>query len=188
MRKARPIPTLTTEQIERFYNSLVEVEETGCWEWQKGKNNHGYGVFYTHKNTWYAHRISYALAKGQPSITNHLDHLCRNTSCVNPDHLEDVTPAVNVLRGFGVCANHARKTHCPRGHELEGKNLIAAMQKRKKAAGRACRACDVAARKARHRKLTGDFREAFIQREADSRFALYMPNKVDESRVRKIAA
>ena len=42
-----------------------------------------------------------------------LDHLCRNTSCVNPEHMEPVTLAENVRR-----MNRARPvpTHCARGH------------------------------------------------------------------------
>ena len=45
-----------------------------------------------------------------------LDHLCRNRACVRVDHLELVTNKVNVLRGVGACAVHARKDACPKGH------------------------------------------------------------------------
>lgn len=30
-----------------------------------------------------------------------IDHLCRNTMCVNPDHLEPVTHRENLMRGVG---------------------------------------------------------------------------------------
>jgi hypothetical protein len=53
----------------------------------------------------------------------HIDHLCRNTKCVNPEHLEPVTIRENLLRGIGPSAKHAVKTHCPAGHEYSGDNL-----------------------------------------------------------------
>lgn len=52
-----------------------------------------------------------------------LDHLCHNTICVNPDHLEAATQRENILRGNGMGAMHARKTHCVHGHPLSGQNL-----------------------------------------------------------------
>lgn len=52
-----------------------------------------------------------------------LDHLCRIRHCVNPNHLEVVTPRENILRGFGEGAKNKRKTKCIRGHEFAGKNL-----------------------------------------------------------------
>lgn len=70
-----------------------------------------------------AHRIAYALHY-QKEPSNALDHLCRNRACCNPSHLEDVSSRVNTLRGIGHTAINARKTRCPRGHELSGHNLV----------------------------------------------------------------
>jgi hypothetical protein len=48
-----------------------------------------------------------------------LDHLCRNTLCVNPDHLEPVTHAENIQRGH---AARGPVTHCRRRHEMTAEN------------------------------------------------------------------
>lgn len=115
---------------ERF---MGKVDTSGdCWEWTGGKNYQGYGHFQLgFKNTVRAHRLAYELFVGEIPNGLHLDHLCRNTSCVNPDHLEAVTRKVNMERGA-----HAMKTHCPRGHEYNKKNTY-----NKPTGGRACRIC-----------------------------------------------
>jgi hypothetical protein len=80
----------------------------------------------------------------------HLDHLCRNTRCVNPDHLEPVTLAENVLRGVSSPAMNARKTHCDSGHEFTPANTYISPRSERK-----CRACGRerdAARRPRNRK------------------------------------
>jgi thiol-disulfide isomerase/thioredoxin len=45
-----------------------------------------------------------------PGDTRHIDHLCRNRACLNPDHLEPVTIRENLLRGLGT-KNRDGKCH-----------------------------------------------------------------------------
>lgn len=68
---------------------------TPCWIWQRTKTPDGYGL----QNGKGAHRIYYERHVAPIPAGHHIDHLCRVPSCVNPDHLEPVTPAENVRRG-----------------------------------------------------------------------------------------
>lgn len=77
----------------------VVESETGCWVWQRGRNQAGYGVHSSHSVQAMAHRVYYVRAKGEIPAGTELDHLCRNRLCVNPDHLDPVSRAVNVQRG-----------------------------------------------------------------------------------------
>jgi len=76
--------------------------KTLCFIWQHGLDKHGYGV--TSKKTGgrprRAHRIIYERMKGPIPPGLDLDHLCRVRACVNPDHLDPVTKAVNTQRGL----------------------------------------------------------------------------------------
>lgn len=67
-----------------------------------------------------------------------IDHLCRVHLCVNPSHLEQVTPYENTMRGEGVAVKNSRKTHCPRGHPYEGDNLL---RSQLRYGARACKTC-----------------------------------------------
>jgi len=57
----------------------------------------------------YRHRLAYEEAKGPIPEGLTVDHLCFNTRCVNPDHLEAVPNKENVRRGW---QNH-REAHPP---------------------------------------------------------------------------
>lgn len=106
-----------------------KVDKSGgleaCWAWMGSISKKGYGMFYraSDKRWLGAHRVAYELTVGRIPEGLHIDHLCRVRNCVNPSHLEPVTPTENTLRGVGFAAQNARKTHCLEGHELAGDNI-----------------------------------------------------------------
>jgi hypothetical protein len=106
-----------------------------CWIWTSRKNAGGYGIFYVNGRGMPAHRYSYELVAGPIPDGLHLDHLCRNRCCVNPAHLEPVTCAINVHRGFGPAALNALAEHCPQGHQYDEANTYHYKGRRY------CRAC-----------------------------------------------
>jgi len=62
-----------------------------------------------------AHRVTWSAANGPIPIGYEVDHLCYTPRCVNPEHLEAVTPEVNRERiRFHP---ESRVTHCPKGHD-----------------------------------------------------------------------
>lgn len=128
----------------RFWS---RVDKSGdCWIWKANDKTSRYGRFETRgqhgRRKVAAHRIAWELLRGLVPDGMELDHLCRNTRCVNPDHLEPVTHRVNVLRGEGICARRLRRTHCPHGHELTPENI-----RPSRAGGRLCLACYVRRRR-----------------------------------------
>lgn len=122
-------------ETSRFY-AKVKISPTGCHEWTAGKARGGYGKFHFRGRSRVAHKILWELENGPVPEGLELDHLCRNPPCVNPEHLEAVTPRVNLLRGTSPVAVNAAKTHCRRGHEFTGSNL-----KMVRNGSRACREC-----------------------------------------------
>mgnify|MGYP001572395295 CR=1 FL=1 len=135
--------------IEYLRSQCIPVTESGCWLW----------LGHTSKTTGYglvslkgklesgkvdgAHRVSYELFNGPIPEGFCIDHLCRVRCCINPDHLRVVTPRQNCLENnSSVVAINIKKTHCPRGHELAGDNLL-----RCKSSRRRCRECANAKRR-----------------------------------------
>jgi len=119
---------MTIEQ--RFWNKVGKhSDQDACWLWLGssfwvGKAKYGQFKVSSH-NTVLVHRFSYELLVGLIPWGLEIDHLCRNTLCVNLKHLEPVTHQVNCLRGFSPWAVYARRTHCKQGHVFtEGSNYI----------------------------------------------------------------
>lgn len=90
-----------------------------CEQWIAYRNADGYGIF----ERVGAHLWAYRHFVGPVPDGCELDHLCRNRGCVRIDHLDPVPHRENVLRGNGLAAQQARRTHCKRGHPLSGKNV-----------------------------------------------------------------
>lgn len=131
------LPEKRAEVEKRFWAKVEKTER--CWNWYASKDKDGYGIFGVNSHlVLLAHRVSYELSKGR--IPNGLepDHICRNSSCVNPNHLEAVTHKENMLRGNGWAGRNIRKTHCPKGHPLIEGNLVV---HRLKDGHRECRVC-----------------------------------------------
>lgn len=108
-----------------FMRYVEPVTESGCWIWTAGCTGAGYGAYApSHKEWILAHRFAYIFVNGPILKGLQLDHLCRVRCCVNPAHLEAVTCQDNILRGNGLAAELARRSHCKRGnHLLSGLNV-----------------------------------------------------------------
>ena len=108
-----------------------------------GPRANGYGRVTKNKKTRGAHCVAWEEVHGPIPPGLVLDHLCRNRSCINVNHLDLVTLRINTLRGLGSGAKNARKTACFRGHPLEGSNLYT-----NPSGQRVCKTCHRAWKKA----------------------------------------
>ena len=142
-------------EIKRFW---LKVNKNGpiprckpslgpCWVWMACLTSTSYGQFTTTRTRLhvYAHRYSYELCRGPIPRGLVIDHLCRNRSCVNPDHLEAVTDLVNIRRGLAMTVPGERvrqRTHCPSGHPYSPENTYIRPGNRH----RMCRICAKAQR------------------------------------------
>lgn len=113
----------------------------GCWHWMGVKDREGYGHFHCGGARFRPYRLSYEWKTQAPFPSDLVpDHLCRNTSCVNPDHIEPVTHRENILRGDTIAGRNARKTHCDHGHPFDEVNTYR-WKGGKAGRSRACKTC-----------------------------------------------
>ena len=83
-----------------------------CWLWARRHTNNGYPMWTTliKGKRKLAHRVMWESINGVIPDNMEIDHLCFNTSCINPDHLELVTREENTRRKV------KHRTACKWGH------------------------------------------------------------------------
>ena len=124
---------------ERLWQHIEPEPNSGCWLWMASGTLLGYGQITIEGKRYLAHRLMYELTHREKLHTRGLDHLCRVPSCVNPKHLEPVTQRENVLRGYGLTSQNAKKTMCLRGHPFTEQNTY--LQRGVYGPLRVCRTC-----------------------------------------------
>jgi len=102
--------------IARFFSFVDQTSY--CWLWTGFKDDEGYGRFWWKGRNMGAHRWAFEYFRFAIPEGFEIDHLCRNTSCVNPDHLDAVTHLTNMHR-----SGRAPQTHCAKGHEFTPENI-----------------------------------------------------------------
>lgn len=121
------------QRLARFF---VAGDERECWTWTGPTARGAYGLLKIKGKLHRAHREVYRLLVGEIPDGLTLDHLCRNTLCVNPQHLEPVTRQVNSKRQ--AVALH--RSECLRGHLYTPENTYV-----NKRGCRSCKTCRAAA-------------------------------------------
>lgn len=125
--------------FERIFAN--DVNRSGeCWIWTGPKNQAGFGVVTIDGVSTMANRFFYERFNGPIPEGKHLWATCRCRACVNPAHFEAITPVEVIRRSDSPSGINFRKTHCIRGHELAGANLL-----NRKNGHRGCRTCADAA-------------------------------------------
>jgi len=114
---------VTEAELQRFLRK-VDKKDTGCWEWKGFKNENGYPRMRLRYKYVYAHRFSCLALKDVDPTGFQVHHICENIVCVNPEHLEALTPREHIAktpRSIGFIA--ISTDYCSNGHKLTEDNL-----------------------------------------------------------------
>lgn len=96
--KARRTGVFKRRTLEERFWAKVEKTET-CWLWTGTRTPDGYGKINIQHDgrsvKVYAHRVSFEMSSGEIPQGMSIDHICRQPSCVNPEHLRATTHKQN---------------------------------------------------------------------------------------------
>lgn len=119
------LAALMTELQHRVRSRSAEVDcgyTSLCWISNRAIQHKGYTKMGLCGQTLLTHRVAYEAFVGPIPDGLQIDHLCKQTACCNPEHLEAVTCRENLLRGDTLTAAEAAMTHCKRGHPFDEAN------------------------------------------------------------------
>lgn len=118
----------TPEQLWERYTE----NNAGCWIYTKSLDRYGYGQFAYHGYSGHrAHVVAWILTHGPIKKNLTINHKCAVPSCINPDHLELLSPGDNSKEAI---SRRSRPIQCKNGH-------VGQYKKRPKG-GRYCMECD----------------------------------------------
>lgn len=77
-----------------FWDSVDRTTVDGCWLWTGTVDGSGHGLAKVAEQGWpeRAHRLVYAAEVGPIPAGHVVHHRCRVPACVNPAHLEAMSP------------------------------------------------------------------------------------------------
>lgn len=145
--------------LDRFLDMIIALdpEQGEHWIWQGAQDSAGYPRFHitrVHGQGYAekAYRWAYEQWVGPIPGGYEVHHVCETPLCVNPDHLQALTPRQHTLEAGhrNVAALNAAKTHCKRGHAFDEANTYWFNGGR----SRACRTCKSAVERQRQARLT----------------------------------
>jgi hypothetical protein len=111
----------TVIQPDKFWLIVSPKGQDECWDWPKGVNTTGYGLYSIRSPNWLyektgrtstqllSHRVAYYLTHGEfnrDDNVNHLCHKCDNRRCCNPNHMfvgsmyDNIQDMISKGRGF----------------------------------------------------------------------------------------
>ena len=110
----------------RFERKYIPEPNSGCWLWEGGIHfTRGGGPYGAIRNEngykpaqLQAHQAAYQLYKGPIPDKFDIDHTCKNTLCVNPDHLQAITHQQHSQLTW----DRIKKGKCKRGHAMIAEN------------------------------------------------------------------
>lgn len=107
----------------RLLRNSVLDPESQCWLWVGKRDRAGYGKLTVREPgkpspvNMYAHRMAVLVFQGKQLRAGlHVDHICRNPACINPEHLRLVKAETNLGRRRFPRAG--RCTRCGGSHSV----------------------------------------------------------------------